>query len=61
MIKADGRLICDKEIGSYRRGWRACKCPATVRVESKHSSGLFLDYCKRHSVAQSIGQSRPAG
>lgn len=45
------RVSCDKEIGHYSRGWHTCKRKAIVRVESKVSHGLYLDYCRQHAPA----------
>lgn len=50
MIRNDGKLICDREIGHYSRGWHSCKRGAIFSLPSRHSAGMFLDYCARHAL-----------
>ena len=60
MTDNDGKLICDKEIGHYTRGWHSCKRGATVSVPSKRDASLILHYCPRHSGSRNtnVGQCK---
>ena len=62
MTRADGKKICDKEIGHWRRGWHSCKRGAVVSIPSTRTVGMTLDYCVRHQpkIAKNYGkQSLP--
>lgn len=39
---------CDKEIGQLGR-WHICGKVAVIAIQSKHSKGTYLEYCKKHS------------
>jgi hypothetical protein len=39
---------CDKEIGKLGR-WHICGKVAAIAIESKHSKGTYLEYCKKHA------------
>lgn len=52
MITDTGTRICDQEIravGSNPWMWKGCRKPAVFSIPSKHSAGMYLDYCKCHA------------
>jgi hypothetical protein len=58
MITGEGRAVCDKEVGSPKRGWRACRRAAPNRTQSERVPYMTLHYCNRHSPSSDSEASR---
>lgn len=48
MINDKGVRICDREVGSIKKGWRGCRCKAVGRIPSKFTPWIYLDLCAKH-------------